>query len=292
MVKFGLKNVLAAGLVMLLSVSVLVAQEEKKADGQGRNRQGGGRGGFGGGFGGPRLGGVLSLITNEAVQKDLAVDADTTAKLKKVSDDARAEATAGAGQFDRNAFQGLSDDERRAKFAELQKKGEEDRAKILAKYQPQLKEILNETQYTRLQQIYWQSNLSAALADPEVIKAIDLTKEQQDKIAAVGKDYDEKQRGMFGGGRGGAGGGGAAGGAGGFQEAMAKMEELRKERETKTTDVLNAEQKEKFAKLKGKEFDTSKLRPAFGGGRGGRPGGAGGRPAAEGDTEKKTEEKK
>lgn len=268
MVKSRLMKVLMAGLVMCMSVSMAVAQEQ----GQGRR---------GGGFGGPRLSGVLSLITNEAVQKELAVDSDTTAKLKKVADDARAEASAGGGQNNREAFQGLSDEERRAKFAELQKKAAEDRAKIVAKYQPQLKEILTETQYTRLQQIYWQSNLSAALADAEVVKALDLKPEQSEKIVAVGKEYDEKQRGMFGGGRGG------AGGAGGFQEAMAKIQELNKERETKVTDVLTAEQKEKFTTLKGKPFDVAQLRMGFGGGRGGRPGG--GRPSSE--TEKKTEDK-
>lgn len=294
MVKLHLAKVLTFGLVMCLGVSLVVAQEQ--GQGQGQRRQGGGGGGRGGfgGFGGGGFGGgsrgVLGLISNEAVQKELAVDADTTAKLKKVSDDVRAELTAGAPQGGgREAFQGLSDEERRAKMAELQKKGAENTAKVVAKFQPQLKEILSETQYTRLQQIYWQSSLDAALADPEVIKAIDLTKEQQDKIAAVGKEMGDKIREAFGGGRGGAGGGGGAGAGGGF----AKIQELNKERETKTLDVLSAEQKDKFASLKGKAFDVALLRPNFGGGRGGpggRPAGAGGRPAAE--TEKKDEEKK
>jgi len=286
MVKLRLARLMTVGLVLFLGASLVTAQEQGQGQRQ-RGQGGGGRGGFGGGFGGGRIGGVLSLITNEAVQKELAVDADTTAKLKKVSDEARAEATAGAGQFNREAFQGLSDEERRAKFVEMQKKGEEDRAKIVAKYQPQLKEILSETQYQRLQQIYWQSNLNAALSDPEVVKTLDITKEQQDKIAAVGKEYDEKQRGLFGGGRGGAGGAGGAGG-GNFQEAMTKMQELNKEREAKVTDVLSAEQKEKFASLKGKPFDVAQLRGGFGGPGGGRGGrGAGGRPA--GETEKKSD---
>lgn len=274
MVKLRLMKVLAVGLVMLMGASLAMAQE------QGQRRPGGG--GFGGGFG-ARLSGVLGLITNDAVQKDLAVDADTTAKLKKVADDANADVRAASVRGGRDVFDGLSDEERRAKFAEIQKKNEEAQAKAVAKFEPQLKEVLTEAQFTRLKQIYWQSSLSAALADPEVINGIALTKEQQDKIAAVGKEYAEKRTALMP--PRGAGGGGAGGGN--FQETFAKMQELAKERETKTTDVLSAEQKEKFATLKGKEFDVSKLRGGFGGGRpgGGRP--AGGRPAAE--TEKKAE---
>lgn len=286
MVKLRLARVMTVGLVMFLGASLVVAQEQGQGQRQ-RGQGGGGRGGFGGfgggGFGGSR--GLLGLINNDAVKKELAVDEETAGKLKKVGDDAIAETRTEMeklGGGGRDAFQGLSDDERRAKFQEMQTKGAEIRTKILAKYQPQLKEILSETQYTRLQQIHWQSSLTGALADPEVIKAIDLTKEQQDKIAAVGKEYEEKQRGLFP--QRGQGGGGGAGAGGGFQEAMAKMQELNKERETKITDVLSADQKEKFKTLKGKEFDVALLRPNFGGGRGGpggRPAGGGGRPAAE-----------
>ncbi len=293
MVQLRLVKLLTVGMVMFLGASLVVAQEQPQ-----RNRQGGGggggRGGFGGGFGGSR--GILSLITNEAVQKDLTVDADTVAKLKKVADDSGADSRKemeGLGGPP-GGGQDLSAEERQKRGQEMAAKMTEIRAKIRAKYSPQLQEILSETQYTRLQQIYWQSSLNAALSDAAVIKAIELTKEQQDKIAALGKEYEEKQRGLFGG----AGGAGAGAAGGGFQEAMVKMQEMTKEREKKVTDVLSADQKTKFATLKGKEFDVSKLRPNFGGGRGGpggRPAGAGGRPAGAGGRpteDKKAEDKK
>lgn len=244
---------------------MVMAQEQPQ-----RGQRGGGRGfGGGGGFGARD---ILSIITNEAVQKDLAVDADSVAKLKKVSDDAGADSRKEMEALPRPAGgnENLSDEERRKRGAEFMAKFAEIRSKMLAKYTPQLKEILNETQFTRLKQINWQANLNGALTDPEVIKAIDLTKEQQDKIAAIGKEYDEKQRALFTRGQGGAGGG---------QEAQTKREELSKERTTKTTEVLNADQKAKFATLKGKEFDVSKLRGGFGGRAGG--GGTGTRPATE-----------
>ena len=56
-------------------------------------------------------------------------------------------------------------------------------------------------------------------------------------------------------------------GGGNNQEAMTKIRELTEQSLTKATDVLDAEQKEKFAALKGKPFDLSQLR-----GRGGRRG--------------------
>lgn len=257
MVKFRLAKVVAFSLVMLLGTSLVVAQEQGQRQGRG------GRGGFGGG----RMSGVLSLLNNEEVHKELALDEATGTSLKKVleaaSTEARTEMGDGGG---REAFRNLSDTERAAKMKELQAKGAEVQAKIVAKYQPQVKEILTPAQFERAQQIYWQTSTVQALNDPELVRALEVTKEQQDKIAAVGKEFDEKRRELF--------SAGPGQGGGGFE----KMAELNKERDTKVIDVLTAEQKEKFTKLKGKEFDTSKLR-----GRGGRPGGrpAGGRPATE-----------
>lgn len=255
MVKFRLTSVLAVGMVMFLSASLALAQNE------GRGR---GRGGFGGG-----TGGVLGLLSNEEVQKELALDDAGKASVKKIIDASREESRTelGAG----GGFAGLRDlpeAERRAKMQELQAKGAAVQAKILAKYLPQVKEVLTPAQFERAQQISWQSRGTRALSDPELAKALDITKEQQDKIAAVGKEFDEKQRALF---TPGAGGGGGDG-------AREKREALSKERDTKVLDVLTADQKTKFATLKGKEFDVSKLRGGPGGGRGGRPGG---RPATE-----------
>lgn len=273
MVKSRLAGFLAVGVVMFLSASVALAQGA------------GGRGAGGrGGFGGPRVGGVMGLLNNEEVQKELALDDATKANVKKVTDaageESRKELGAGGGFGD---LQNLSAEERRAKFAEMQAKGAEVQAKITAKYLPLVKEVLTPAQFERAQQIYWQSNTVRALSDPDLIKALDVTKEQTDKIAAVSKEYEEKQRGLFGRGPG-------AGGAGGAEGGREKMAELSKERDTKVVDVLTADQKTKFATLKGKEFDVSKLRGGFGGGRGGRPGGAGGRGRPETEkTEKKAE---
>ncbi len=267
MVKFRLTRILALSFVMFLSASLVMAQNQEQ---RGRGR--GGRGGFGG-FGGG-LGGVMGLLNNEEVQKELALDDAAKASVKKITDaaaeEARTEAGAGGG------FAGIRDlpeAERQAKMEEFRAKANEARAKIVAKYQPQVKEALTPAQFERAQQIYWQASTERALSDPDLIKALEITKDQQDKIAAINKEHGEKSRALFTGGR------GQGGGEGGRE----KMAELNKERDTKLTGVLTADQQTKFATLKGKEFDVSKLRGGFGGrgGRGGRPGGAGARSEAE-----------
>jgi len=92
------------------------------------------------------------------------------------------------------------------------------------------------------------------------VKALDITKEQQEKIATINKDYQEKMAALR----------QNAGGGGGGLEAFTK---LREEQSADIAKVLTKEQGDKWATLKGKAFDTTTL---FGGGRGGRPGGKGG----------------
>ena len=239
----------------VLSCSLVgVANAQPGGGGGGRGGPGGGFGG--GGFGGGRGGGssLLSLADNEAVQKELAVTDDAKAAVKKVNEAYR---------------------------EELQKAMEETTKSVTAKMAPQVKDALTAEQYKRLQQIRVQALRDAAFTDAEVVKALGLKKEQQDKIADLGKEYGEKQRGLF--------GGGGGGGRPDFTEMRAKMEELNKEKDAKINEVLTKDQQDKFKALKGKEFDLASLQPrGFGGpggggtGGGGRPGGGGGRPTGDG----------
>jgi Spy/CpxP family protein refolding chaperone len=243
------KTCVVAGLLTCSLVGVANAQP------------GGGRGGPGGGFGGGGFGGgrggssLLSLADNEAVQKELEVGDDAKAAVKKVNESYR---------------------------EELTKAIEETTKSVNAKMTPQVKDALTADQYKRLQQIRVQAIRDAAFTDADVVKALGLKKEQQDKIADLGKEYGEKQRGLF--------GGGGGGGRPDFTEMRAKMEELNKEKDAKINEVLTKDQQDKFKALKGKEFDLASLQPRgfgggggpCGGGTGGRPGGAGGRPTGDG----------
>lgn len=214
-------------------------------------QQGGGRGR--GGMGGFGRGGIFMIVGNEAVQKDLGLSSSEVAKVKEITDDFNAANREGMSgiQFGPNMSQ-----EDRDKMASVGKANAE-------KFTPKLKAVLTADQFTRLQQINWQNMGTGALADAEVVKALSLTKDQQDKVKTLTDEYGVKTRELFSGG----------GGGGGFNpENMTKMREINKERDAKITEVLTKDQQDKFASLKGKEFDVDQLR----GGRGGRGGGGGG----------------
>lgn len=261
-----------AVVAVLLSASVAFAQ--RPTGGQ----PGGGRpGGFGGGFGGPGGGGPLTLINNEAVQKDLALKEDQVSKLKALGESVREEMrsafTGGFGGRDQS-------EEERAKARE---KMAESIKKVNDKFLPKLDEILDASQRDRLKQISWQAAGAQAYQNAEVIAALKITKEQQEKLAAVKKEFDDKQSELFP--RGGQGGGERPN----FEEIRKKMTELNASRDKQLGEVLTADQREQFTKLKGKEFDVAQLRGGFGGGRpgqgagGANPGGRPQRKAQDGD---------
>ncbi len=227
--------VAVAGLTMFADLAS--AQQQ----GQGR-----GRGMFG-------RGGIVSLAGNEAVQKELGIEADAKEKLASIGqaygDEVREQMqTAGAA-----GLQNATDEERQKIMAKMQ----EITQKLSAKYAPKLKESLKPDQFTRLQQISWQASGAMAFSDPELAKALDLSKEQQEKINAVSQEFQQKLRSLFTGG-------------GGGQEAFAKMREINQERDKKAEEILSKEQQDKLKELKGKPFDLAQLQP---GGPGGRPGG-------------------
>ena len=250
-----------AVVAILLSTSVAFAQ--RPAGGQ----PGGGRpGGFGGGgFGGFGGGGPLTLVNMESVQKELGLKEDQISKLKTLGEEVReARGTGGAGGG-REAFQALQDlpkEERDKKVAEMVAKAAEERKKIDDKFKPKLAEILDASQRERLQQIAWQNLRSQVYTDAGLVAALKVTKEQQEKLAAVSKDFGEKQRELFG---------------QGGDDARAKGRELSESRDKALSEVLTADQREQFTKLMGKKFDLPQQGGGFGGPGGGRPGqGAGG----------------
>lgn len=252
-------------LVTATCTAVLMMGVAAFAQPPGGGRQGGGGGrGMGGMFGGAQS--RLTLVGNEAVQKELALTSAQTEQIKalKVDDELRATRPGpGGGQN----FQQMSDEERAAAMAKIQAAVKEVEAKLL----PKVDEILDETQRTRLKEISYQAAGVEIYSNADVVAALKLTDEQKEKIAAAKKDLDTKRREMR------PQGGPGGGGGGNFFE---KIQELNASY-TKTVDeILTAEQKTELAKLKGKEFDVAQLRPRFGGpgggGPGGRPGGGGG----------------
>ena len=216
------KKCLVAGVLACSLVGVASAQPGGGQGGRGGPGGGGfGGGGFGGGRGGSSL---LSLADNEAVQKELGVSDDAKDAVKKVNEAYR---------------------------EELQKAMEETTKTVNSKMAPQVKEALSAQQFKRLQEIRVQALGSQAYTDAEVVKALGLKKEQQDKIAEIGKDYSAKLRESF----------QPGGGGGDRTDLRAKMEEMSKDRDAKINEVLTKDQQAKLKELKGKEFDLAQLQP-------------------------------
>lgn len=215
---------------------------------------GGGR--RGGGFGGGFRGNVFTVVGNEAAQKELGLSSDDVAKVKEVTDAYNAANREGMSgiQFGPNMSA-----EDREKMASVGRENSE-------KFMPKLKATMTADQFTRLQQLNWQNQGTGALSDPEMVKALALTKDQQDKIKSISDDSTAKVRELF---------ANAGGGGGGFGANREKMDEINKDRDAKVNAVLTKDQTDKFASLKGKEFDVEQLRGFGRGGRGGQ-GGAGG----------------
>jgi hypothetical protein len=207
----------------------------------------------GGGFGLGTRGSLVGIASREAVQTELGLDQAAKDKIEALNEK--------YGADTREQMQGLLPGGFQDATAEERQKAQEKMAEIgrtlNAKYTPQLKEILSADQFARLQQISWQAAGSQALTDEELAKQLALTQEQKDKIAAVNREYAQKLGGLRRGG----------GGGGNFQEAAARMRELNQQRDKAAEEILNKEQQDKLAQLKGKPFDVSQLQ-GFGGRRG------------------------
>jgi Spy/CpxP family protein refolding chaperone len=173
-------------------------------------------------FGG---GSPAMLLTQKSVQEELKL---TPEQVKKVEAFAAKQ---------RETFQGLRDldqDARREKMQQLAKEGEQT-----------VKDTLNADQQKRLRQISLQQQGAFALANPQIAKKLGLSDDQQAKIKDVMADAQEKMRDAF---------------QGGFNdETRKKMQEIRKETNTKALAVLTDEQKAKWKAMTGKRF-TGEIR--------------------------------
>ena len=238
MVRRGLSVFVGLATVLLLASMVQPAQAQ--------NRRGGGMMG-----GRPQGVAPLSLLGNAAVQKELAVSEEKVEKLKDIASDAQQEFREKLTEsgIDFQGLRDLSPEEREKKMVEIRSKSAEIQKTVNETFMPKVAEILDKAQVTRLREIAIQAAYASALSDAGVVKDLGLSKEQQDKIAAIDKDFSGKMRGIPRG------------------EGFAKMAELRGEHLAKATEVLTKDQQAKFTEMKGKPFDLKALQPAGGGRR-------------------------
>lgn len=184
---------------------------------------------------------TVTLTGVEAVQKDLGVGEDVAQKLTRLDNDYQV-----AMEKEREKAgisrpgPGKTTDEQREKMVEYL-------GRLNNEFIPKATELLSADQVKRLQQIQLQARLTfgpTALLAPAVAAELKLTDDQKESLTALYKEMREKQ---FPGGR-------AIGKAG-----MEMIPKVAQEYAGKAVEVLSSKQKEQLKKLKGKEFDGSKL---------------------------------
>lgn len=277
----------------MLVASVAEAQDQKKrredgagrqrqGQGQGRDRQGGGRqgggqrrgggpGGMRGGPGGGPGGGIdkLTLVAAKPIQEELKLGEDEIFFVNKLVEDRRAESRELFSGID---FRSLPEEERRAKFEELNKKRQE----LSKESEEAVSEFLTKEQSKRLDEIALQLRGVRALSDEKVATKVGLDKAQnksiEDTFAAAAEDGRKMFEEMRSSG-------------GDFNAMREKFEAARKAVDEKVLAVLTAEQKQKFDALKGKPFEVDRRSLfSFGGrGQGGQGRGPGGQGGQGGD---------
>jgi len=114
--------------------------------------------------------------------------------------------------------------------------------KLLPKYQDRLRAILQPEQVKRLEQITLQASGISAFKNEMVIKALEITKEQQEKLSAIEASYNQKRRELR-------------------QEDVSQEErrsktgELNKKQNEEMMQILSEDQKRKLEEIKGSEFE-------------------------------------
>ena len=183
-----------------------------------------------------------SLIGIEQVRKELKITDDQQTKLAEIQ---KKQSAARQELF--SGLRDLPQEERRAKFTELRGKFEE----LNKKFTAQTNKVLNADQKKRLQEITIQVRGGSALSSGDVAKALGLSDEQTKKLTAINAEYRTKSRELFQGDR---------------EGRREKFAALRKETDETRLAVLNADQKEKFGKMKGKKFELDRSAGRRGGG--------------------------
>lgn len=280
-----MRQVAVFGLMALLTVTSIQAQE-------GGGRQRGGRAGFGGGPGGPFGGPLLdraALLRIEKVRLELKIEEAQAATIDAALD-AYNEQRNASPRPDREAFEKMTEDERNAYMEKSRKEREE----LSKKTDEILVALLEEPQVKRLDEVAVQARLAMSAA--MTLKADDMRGKlmiSEDQIARLDeaqKAVDEERQRAFQ--EAFAAGGG---GQGGDREAMrAKMGEMMATFQKKSMDaaiaVLTEDQKKMLDGMKGAAFELTMrdfmggrgFGPPGGGRRdGGRGGEGGGRPPAE-----------
>jgi len=185
----------------------------------------------------------VRLAAIEAVQKDLGVAEEVARKLTLLYNDYQAankRESENAGT--RPPGPGRVTDEERQKIMEI-------RGRLNSEFIPKATELLSPDQVQRFHQIQLQGRLRSgprALLAPDLASELKLTDAQKQSLTALHTEMRGKQ---------------FPGGLGAPGRVGLELRKVEQEYAAKAVEVLTAEQKDTLNKLKGSEFDVSKLPP-------------------------------
>jgi len=194
---------------------------------------------------GSRTNSLVSIAANDAVQKHLGLPMDAVGRLNTLNDECR---TAVQKKYesmgiDYSAISDLPAAERAVETRKASEKTIEVNRAMAALFLPKLQANLTPDQITRLKQIQLQASGVDVWLEPESVKELDLSPEQQAKLTELRNDYSRRQAALD----------------GDFQQRFARMRELTTERDGKAVELLTAAQRAKLDELKGAPFDVSQL---------------------------------
>lgn len=236
--------------IQVVVLSLLVIGVSQSAEAQRRGGRGFGRGPFT-----PSLNDTaVRLASDEAVQKEIKADEDQVKKLADLAEEIAEARGAAFGNF--RGFRDLSEEERDKRLAEAREK----MAKASAEEVKKAQAILKPEQFQRLKEIAFQvvtqRGTSSVFQIDEFVKAAKVTDEQKEKVQKLNGELRAEAEKV----------------SDNRREQFAWLrEEGAKKYEPKFAAILTDEQNAVVKKMKGAEFDVSKIQ--FGRGRGGRPGG-------------------
>ncbi|TWT49881.1 Bacterial type II/III secretion system short domain protein [Thalassoglobus neptunius] len=259
--------VLALSLVADVDKYVQAQEGRDRRDDNGSRREdGGGRGGFGGpgggrgGFGGPEGGrggpgggragrggrggrgggGVLGEVQNEATRVEINLTDEQLQQLQEISE-------SGGGRDQLGDLFGRmqnaeSEDERNKIRDEMRQAMEAAREE----QQEQMKKVLSEEQYSRLNQIVLHREGIQALGREDVQGDLEFSDAQKEQMEQLSDEYRDARRGL------------------GFNASPEDREQLQKDFEAKVQNLLTDQQKKQWEqKLGPPPSDANSDRPSF-----------------------------
>lgn len=186
---------------------------------------------IGGRAGSQGPGGLLAYLHRDRVQEELGIakDAKKVAEIRALSKSLK----------DETATLHLNTTK-----PEIEKTREAVK-KLEDKYDQDVKKLLSPEENARLRQIVLQAHGRMTLVDADVVKALDISPEQREKLVAANHEFIEGQKKLF----------GEAHKTQKFEGVDEKVKQLIADWNKAVDGILTKSQNEKFVELQGKPFD-------------------------------------